>query len=105
LHTSKGLWMARCPGIETFAIATDLEALKHSKHHFSVNSIRLKFIAYEDDSTSKLEHLQSTVNELDHMDPQIRAQIARLEATISRVEARMEKIAGIVMIVFNYCIR
>ncbi|PWA71301.1 hypothetical protein CTI12_AA282240 [Artemisia annua] len=51
-----------------------------------------RLVATEDDSTSELEHLQSTVNELDHMDPEIRAQIARLEARISRVEARMEKI-------------
>ncbi|GJU64990.1 hypothetical protein Tco_1246825 [Tanacetum coccineum] len=55
-------------------------------------SIMCRLVATEDDSTSELEHLQSTVNELDHMDPEIRAQIARLEARISRVEARMEKI-------------
>ncbi|PWA71046.1 ankyrin repeat-containing domain, PGG domain, Gag-polypeptide of LTR copia-type [Artemisia annua] len=59
-------------------------------------SIMCRLVATEDDSTSELEHLQSTVNELDHMDPEIRAQIARLEARISRVEARMEKIESLI---------
>ncbi|GKC29583.1 hypothetical protein Tco_1036877, partial [Tanacetum coccineum] len=49
---------------------------------YTVGTANIRFLASEDDSTSKLEHLQSTVNELDHMDPPIHAQIARLEATI-----------------------
>ncbi|GJV97088.1 heat stress transcription factor A-3 [Tanacetum coccineum] len=37
-------------------------------------SIMCRLVATEDDSTSELEHLQSTVNELDYMVPKIRAQ-------------------------------
>ncbi|KAF5818450.1 hypothetical protein HanRHA438_Chr02g0066621 [Helianthus annuus] len=51
-----------------------------------------RLVAGEDDSGGELDHHQSMVNETDRMDPQIRAQIARLEARISRVEARMEKL-------------
>ncbi|KAI3744986.1 hypothetical protein L1987_58085 [Smallanthus sonchifolius] len=50
--------------------------------------IMCRLVAGEDD----LHDHQSMVNETDRMDPQFRAQIARLEARISRVEARREKL-------------
>nr|GEW22543.1 ankyrin repeat-containing domain, PGG domain, Gag-polypeptide of LTR copia-type [Tanacetum cinerariifolium] len=55
-------------------------------------TLNARLVTIEDNSTRELEHLQSTVNELDHMVSEIRAQYARFDARISKVEARMEKI-------------
>nr|GEV37752.1 ankyrin repeat-containing domain, PGG domain, Gag-polypeptide of LTR copia-type [Tanacetum cinerariifolium] len=71
------------------------EVPHHEAYHTDMDnqiSIRCRLVAIEDDLTSELEHLQSIVNELDHMVPEIYAQYARLDVRISRIEARMEKI-------------
>ncbi|KAD6119446.1 hypothetical protein E3N88_10717 [Mikania micrantha] len=52
----------------------------------------LRLVAGEDDSFGEVDHHQSMVNDVDRVDPQIRTQIARLEARISRIEARMGKL-------------
>ena len=60
-------------------------------------SIMCRLVTGEDNLGDEVDLHEGILNETDRMDPEIRAQIARLEARITRVEARMEKLeSGVV---------